>query len=372
MIFVLGVILCAVAVFFLMTKPYYGILVALGATPIIAATWATRFGNVSLNHVIGTAVPLLIVPRLLSTPHTAEWRQWRIVASMFLFSAGLGSLALASAGKYFQSAETAIHALNGFAGFFLLAVFYRSQEGLKHVTYCLLLAGIFPTVMAIFQAATGVVWYERTAVGIARNVGLYHDAVSIKHFGLQTIIGIYLAFNYLRLRDWQRIALYGYAVLVLISVFNVYSKSALAILASWFLIWALCNRRFIGGAVIVAMTVGVNYMTNNYLLSSTLRIFWKEIAIRQGELDRRYMLAGRIGVWEELFARWEKETLIAQLIGTGKSIPAHNEFLRILITSGVVGLVAFLGVVVFVTLMLSSRVKTRNDPLCLAATFAFT
>jgi hypothetical protein len=236
----------------------------------------------------------------------------------------------------------------------------------------LLIGGLFPIAVGLYQSATGVVWHERFSAGIARNVGLYHDAVSIKHFGLQTLLGIYLAFYCFERTTVKKYLLAIYGGFCLFVIFNAFSKSALAILCLWFLIWAVLNNRFVAGALTLACTAGVNFATNNYVIDSVRQLFWKEIAYNRGELDSKYLLAGRVSVWDELMEDWLSFPLVSQLIGSGAPIPAHNEFLRILMASGIVGAAAFAIATFLVMMMVTDMALRVRRPLQLAAAFAFT
>ncbi len=371
MLFYIAAVLCFVAALLLVARPYWGILLTLAINPVVAATWETRIGDFSLNHVIGVIVPVFVLPRLISVdlPHP-NWARLKLIAVLFLLANLIGVMALISEGKAVTAIETSIHAMNGFIAFYLFAVYYRSSEGIKHLTIALLISGIFPVAMGLYQAATGVVWHQRSSAGILRYVGMYHDAVSLKHFGLQTLLAIYIALHQFKLSQLQKTLLLGFGACSCVVIFNVYSKSALAILCAWFLIWALLQNRFVGAAIIGAIVALVNAATQNFLVNSVLQLFQKEIAFNQGELDRRFLLAGRVSIWEDLYNDWKLLPFGEQLFGTGDAIPAHNEFLRILITDGLVGLAAFLLATILATSLAASTVLRNKGPLQIAAALA--
>lgn len=371
MLFYIGLVLCFVATIMLVARPYWGILFTLAINPVIAATWESRIGDFSLNHVIGVILPVFILPRVISVDiRHPNWARWKLVAALFLVANTIGVMALLGEGKMVTAIETSIHAMNGFVAFYLFAVYYRTNEGIRHLTIALLISGIFPITMGLYQAATGVVWHQRSTAGIVRYVGMYHDAVSLKHFGLQTLLAIYIALYHFKLSQFQKACLVGFAACACMVIFNVYSKSALAILCAWFLIWALLQNRFVGAAIIGAIVAGINAATQNFLVDTILQMFWKEIAFNQGELDRKFLLAGRVSIWEQLYNDWRMLPFGDQLFGTGDAIPAHNEFLRILITNGIVGLAAFLLAAVLASTITIGCVLRNKSPLQIAAALA--
>ena len=371
MLFVLALLLCVAAIIGLVARPYYGILISIVATPIVAATWQTRIGDISLNHVLGGIVPLLVLPRLLNTDVShPRWAKWKTACGLFVIANGLGVLPLIANSEYLSAVETTVHTMNCFVAFFFFAVFYRSDEGVRHLVTALLIAGAFPIGVGVYQAATGDVWQERYSAGIVRNVGFYHDAVSIKHFGLQTLLGIYLAFYCFRMTTLRKQLLVLYAALCLLVIFNAYTKSAIAILCGWFLIWALMQNRFVMGAVILAAFACLNLILDGFLTESITQLFWKEIAFNKGELDSRYLLTGRVSIWQDLLVEWREISFFKKAFGAGKMIPAHNEYLRIMVTSGVCGLIAFVVAMCIVVAIVAEMVFKVRKPLQMAATFA--
>jgi O-antigen ligase len=90
------------------------------------------------------------------------------------------------------------------------------------------------------------------------------------------------------------------------------------------------------------------------------QLFSKETGYNAGEIqDVRYTLAGRGYVWENYWNLWlNKQPLFFQIFGDGINRPAHNEFLRILLISGIIGVVIF---VFFIIRMFLSVFKANRE-----------
>ena len=80
------------------------------------------------------------------------------------------------------------------------------------------------------------------------------------------------------------------------------------------------------------------------IYNSIQQLFWKEVAYQSGELnDARFTLAGRGYIWGNLWEFWlYKQAPFFKWVGDGISRPTHNEFLRILLANGIIGIVLFI------------------------------
>lgn len=372
MLLTISILACAAAVIALLGSPYWGILITFAVNPIIAASWSYRFGEFTLNHVIGVAVPALILPRLHSQSVIApNWQRWKTCAIVFATGIGFGAITLLAAQEYVTAAEHCVHAVNGCMAFLFLGCFFGNRQGLRHLLIALLLGGLFPVATGIYQALTGTIWYERTTIGLTRYVGLYHDAVAIKHFGLQTLLAILLYLTYMRPRQLLRMALLGYAACCLVVVFNVYSKSALAILAAWLLIWSSFTRKFVWASLVLAAVASLNWALDDILVTSVKQLFWKEIAYQAGEADRQIILAGRFFIWEAVLAEWSSKPLLEKLIGSGDFVAAHNEWLRILIGGGIVGLIISVTAIIMIGNRVLALTVRWNQPVTIVALMVY-
>ena len=101
-------------------------------------------------------------------------------------------------------------------------------------------------------------------------------------------------------------------------------------------------------------------MFGDVIYGNIEQLFSKETGYQAGEIkDARYTLAGRGYVWQEYWDFWSNEQpLFFQIFGDGLTRPTHNEFLRLLLLSGVVGVVIF---VFFIIRMFNSVFKANRE-----------
>ncbi len=368
---VVAVILSAIG---LIVSPVWGVAIFLVTKPLVDTAWGYSLGGFSVLDAVGMLLPVLLLPRMAFTrkhPRPPTWIQW--VALIYLASQTIGSYALLTHGDFRAFAEVWLRALNGYMGFFLFASYFRDAKTLRILLLAIILAGIFPLLMGLYQNATGVAWREQTTVGLVRKIGLYHDAFNLRFYGFQTIAGVILFRS--RFTPSRRIVDLGlllYVVAWLYVIYHVYSKAAVMIVIVWLFTWPLLTRKYhylVLGLVLVAalaVTVGQDQV-------QTLRqLFSKEIEVESGESqDVRRVFAGRGYTWERVIEDWQRAPGVRKLSGTGQMFAPHNEFLRILQMNGILGLFCLLVVLVTIGLTLGRLVHMGRSPLCITAILVF-
>ncbi len=125
----------------------------------------------------------------------------------------------------------------------------------------------------------------------------------------------------------------------------------------------------IWGAILLAILFA---SPRSPVLGELETVFSKEIAFGKGELeDSRRVLAGRGYIWEGIWERWMNLSLRLKIIGSGKNIATHNEFLRILFSSGVLGLIINVTVLIIIGLALLTLIIVRRSSVDVVALMAF-
>ncbi len=196
MIFYLSV----TAAFFLLVTLFvnvnFGILAAFLFKPLIDASWNVSFGGINLLGLVGVAVPLLVLVRSFTPGQKlSEIPLFRIWLIFLIYNVLTYSLYAFDKGPI-GSIELGFRVLNGFVGYYMIQAFFHDRESFRRLLLVIILAGIFPMATGIYQALTGVVWQERVTVGLVRNVGLYHDAVTFRNYAFQTLSAVFLFWFY--------------------------------------------------------------------------------------------------------------------------------------------------------------------------------
>lgn len=202
MIFLGAIAAVIISIVFLIFSPLNGILVTVMFKSFIDTSWQHSFLGISCLEVVAVALPLFIFPRIIWDRETRFFHMPLAVIGTAYFASNLvGFSSTFAMGSYYGTAKLFFKILNGFLGFFMFQFYFSDREKFRKLLFFLLLAGLFPMFVGIYQALTGQVWHSRQTVGLVRNVGLYHDAFSVRAFGFQTLTAILLSWVYFSTRN---------------------------------------------------------------------------------------------------------------------------------------------------------------------------
>jgi len=369
-LFVAAATLLVIVGIALLLSPFWGVMSAFVAKPVIDATWRADVAGFSLLDIVGVVFLVTLLPRVLfSNALVGPPLRIRLLAYIYLASQTLGSYFLLSDGHLQLFVEIWARSLSGFLGFFLFSRFFCDSQRFKMLLMALIVAGIFPLLMGIYQNATGVIWQERMTVGLMRKVGLYHDAFSLRFFGLQSIASVVLYRSYVgfqkRTIDLVFVAyVFGWVYVI----FNVFSKAAVLILVLWAVTWLILNRKFSHLIAVILLATVLSIPLGGPVLDTCKTVFSKELAIASGEEeDVRRAFAGRGFLWERAWQAYSEADVAVQTIGSGRMEGHHNEFLRVLRMNGVLGLCCLMAVLVYVTAKVADSALRRPSPLNIVA-----
>lgn len=333
--------------------PQVGILLAFLGKPIIDATWNFSIGNINLLKIVGVLLPVMVFAHCMtSRSRTRSQRTpllsiWLIYAAYTCLSYGF-QLAYTDdvLGEVVNVVQLAFRTLNGLAAYLMVQAYFREPDQFRRLLVFLILASLFPMLTGIYQAATGVVWQERSTVGLARNVGLYHDAFTFRGYAFQTLTAVVLYWAYFVKRTdvIKRLLLAGISVMALLVLYKVYSKAGVLILLLWILIWAAGRRSLAPAIGIVIILLAVNAVTSELLFSEVEQLYSKELVVSDGRASnfaQKQTLGGRWFIWSHFLGEYWDSSLIEQMFGTGRAVPAHNDFLVKMISSGILGTVLY-------------------------------
>ena len=356
----------AISILLLLFSPANGVLFTFAFKPVIDATWDKYFMGINCLKLIGAAFPVLILPRIMFSQEKGLFSlPLSGVGTLFFFSNLIGILfILVYSANYSNAAELFFRSLNAYVAIFLFSSFFCDRESFKKLLIFLLIAGLFPVGVGIFQALTGKLWQHRQTVGLIRNVGLYHDSFNIRAYGYQTISAILLYISYYCSdKSFKKILLYIYAGLCSFMIFKGYSKAGVTIFVIWTLCWSTFNKKILWLLLIPIIILGINFATDNKLVDDMETLFSKEIGVYSGVENERKIFSGRGFVWESIWESWKKKDILKKMFGAGRNPGAHNEYLRILYVNGIFGLTVFIIFLFRAGSQLLSHIKERASPL---------
>lgn len=352
------IIILAIIITKLRNGLFLAFLVLVATKPIMDAFWNIRLGPLSFSSIGGILIPVLFYSILFEKKNFPK--SWRLNATFLTLALSLGFI-FALPVKLFNTIENAILVLNIYMGFFLIPAMVIDRKKLQQLLMAIIIAGIFPIAVSVFQFQTGVIFYARETVGLTRYVGFYHDAFPVRFYGLMTIIAILMYFQFFKPKGIKMFALYVLVFSALFSVYLVFSKAGVGIICLWIALIMLFSKSKVKQTIAVVFALAVMYLIfGDVVYGNIEQLFSKETGYNAGEIqDVRYTLAGRGYVWENYWNLWlNKQPLFFQIFGDGINRPAHNEFLRILLISGIIGVVIF---VFFIIRMFLSVFKANRE-----------
>jgi len=326
------------------------LLVVVSTKSVVDAFWDFKFGSLSIMAIQGILITFLfyqVINKKNSLP-----KFWLRTANIYTIALSLGII-WGFLEEPLASFEIVMLNFNIYLGFLLLPVLINDKKKLKQFLFALMICGIFPIIVSIYQKQTGVVFRERSTAGLIRFVGFYHDAFPTRFYGLMSIISILIYNSVFRVKSLFIKIFFVFLVFgALLSIYNVFSKAAITIFVFWALIlFTFSESRGKKSLLILIGFFIMLIIVGNTFYSNIEQLFSKELGFNSGKVnDIRYTLAGRGYIWEKNWIFWTKEqSVFYQLFGDGISRAVHNEFFRVLMANGIFGLIFLIIFIIRIT-----------------------
>lgn len=374
MIFVGASLLAFISLALLAVKPRVGLLVLIVVKPVIDATWNHGMFGINALRIVGAGVPILIILRFFLTSDVRERGMpmlliWLVYVFVNFISFGM----MVIDGKMMGSLSFILRILNGFVGFYMFQIYYPDKKWFRRLLIAFLLAGLFPMLMGVYQAATGQVWQLRKAVGLVRNVGVYHDAFAFRSFAYMTITAIILYWSYFtKGKSLQKFVLMAYGFICSLVIYKIYSKAGIAIYAMWTTIWTVLNKKIMFFIFMVLAALILNFSMGNKLYDGVARVFQKEVYAIEGVAESKYVLGGRMTIWEDFWTMYLEADAFGKMFGLGiAGGRTHNDYLRVLVGGGIVGLFVYVLLLSVMGLRVLRNLFLDFNPLSIMAFMIF-
>lgn len=369
--------LSVVAIGLLVAKPLWGVMAIFLIRPLVDATWAQPLIlDFKLTELLSSIVPLIIFVRMIMDdagrrplrrmPLKWMWLLWSFDALIF------SSLIMFET-DWRGGLSVLMRHLNGVTGFYMVQAYCRDERDFSRFAWALAITGILPMATGVIEGVTGVHWSVTFGEnGVVRNIGLYHDAITIRYFALQTILGLLLIASIGKPANSAKIfcVLYGLAAAFVIK--GAYSKSGLLTLGSWVVLWPLLRKNFkaMTGVLIVAAVLTVYF--SNEIMDSFGFVFERELAVIEGQGHVENALAGRWYLWMDLTKEWQALGPFAKVFGAGQvATGAHNDYLQVLFHGGLIGLCIYAALLCSVGWAIGRSLWERCDIFAIAPLFVF-
>jgi O-antigen ligase len=348
MLNIISTILAMLACVALLLSPEIGILATYFSRPFVDTSWKdTVLVGFKLTELVSVYYPMVaMVIALLSfqaksslarMPLAKLWMAYLFFVTCFSLNIAINSSPADGASVFFRY-------MNGFAGFYLAQAYFHQEQKMKVFFLILALTGIFPLSQGIYEAITGNHWSVTSAEGETRNIGMYHDAITIRYYGLQTLLACAacLGGRYPR-NNVMRTVLVVLAAASIFIVYNALSKAGLVILALWLVIWSYGRKSWAVPLISACATVVIIPLYFSKIVDTIYNQFHKEIGAVSGQISANNTFAGRWYLWEKMWKEWSGFTSLQKIFGSGQAaFGAHNDYIQMLFTGGYFGLAFYL------------------------------
>jgi len=137
--------------------------------------------------------------------------------------------------------------------------------------------------------------------------------------------------------------------------------------------WNLLRKNYSTMLAFVLITAVGFVVVNPALFQKVNTVYSKEVALFNGKGDLDHTFQGRWYIWKKMVSKWVDAPLYKKLAGDGSitSFGSHNEFLRVLFATGVIGLLILLILLSMIFYRIVQQCVTRRSPLDLVALMLF-
>lgn len=361
----------------LVVSPVAGMVAVFIVKPFIDASWDLPIlFNLRLTEVYSTLIAILLLihmalakgdKSLARMPLKGMWVTYSVYIVMF-------SMLIAYTDEPKSGASIFFRYINGIVGFYFLQAFFRQGDRFKWFLWALILGGLFPMGLGVYQAATGMQWREAQVEGMVRTIGIWHDGVNMRTYAEQTILGLilysalYIKAGHIPLKAMTM----TYMALATVVMMRVYSKAAMLTFALWVLCWTILRRQFVVLAALGFVAfLGVTYFTGDFM-DQIGTLFHKELGFFSGKVDGKMTFQGRWFGWMEMMDKWERLPSMNQWFGSGEiAIGAHNDFLQMLFHGGIIGLAMYISLLIVIGVRIAKNLLIRADEMAIAALMAY-
>jgi hypothetical protein len=361
----------------LAVNPVIGIVLLFISKPIIDATWdVPLFLGMPLTQIISGLVPIFVVGRMVIAKNDESFRLmplkwiWLVyVCYAAIFSAFI---------LYNQDPQSAANIFfrygNGFAGFYMLQAFFHQDHRQKLLFLAMMIGGLFPIGVGLYQLATGTTWQVQDIEGISRNIGMYHDAITIRHYAMQTILAIFLFGSVSTHQHILQLAgRWLYLSLAIAVMAKAYSKAGFLTLGLWVVCWNGLQKRFLAVSFLALFGfLGGSYYATQHI-DQIVQIYHKEISFIQGQGEAERTFNGRWYLWQQMYGEWGQLDWPAKTFGSGKvALGSHNDYFQMLFHGGIFGLLIYLVLLGTIGFRILTNLRRKADPMTIAGLMALT
>jgi O-antigen ligase len=353
--------------------------VAFIAKPIVDMGWDYDYAVAGFRplEIVGAGLPAILLARmaLVGGEHSTKL-PLRGVWMAYIGTVVLGCVLFSINGQVVVAASFGLRTLNGVVAFYSIARWFSDRERFRILLIALLIAGIVPMTMGLYESLTGNYWRLRLGSGDQiRITGMYHNSTNLRYYAYSTLAAIALYWVYFAKRTrLNKILLLGYTAVCGVVLFKVYSKAGFITIAFAAVAWVVIARNVLWPSLLVLVALVANFTLDDIVVKELGTTFKKETRVIEEGALHDGAFGGRLGLWRSQMSIWADQDTLSQLFGSGEmgggrlaKGGAHNDYIRALYQTGLVGALAYVALLIATGLALVKRMLRHRSPLVLVA-----
>ncbi len=344
-------------IFFRHPKMFFIVLIVLKT--LINGLYEIRIiGEINVLHIIGAFVPLSLIMYMLIRKIDYDSYIYHKLILIFLIEVIFGSIYTIYFSRDFIQFAKIIRLLNGITCYFAIPLIFKSDRDQKLLLKVWFIYSIFPLLLGLYQIPTSQfdIQFISGAGGLYRITGIYDDPASIASAGIIFVLILLFYFSKIR-RNQNFFFLYLLLGLSILVVYRTYSRWGMISLAVFLILYSIYYKRKIVMIISFLLIFFVFFQTKSGIYAR----FETEMSTRE-KFGDRLMFTGRVGLWEKNWDEYINDYVPFQkLIGYRSLGNPHNDFIRILMDYGLIGLMLYVSLLTAIFLKLLKNILPGSD-----------
>ncbi|MCA1761508.1 MAG: hypothetical protein LC664_00710 [Flavobacteriales bacterium] len=241
--------------------------------------------------------------------------------------------------------------------YFFLRLFITELRDLHGILQAFLYGSIFVGILLIYEVAVIPFRIEESR-GLSRIQGNFGDVVSYgMYITFSAIVATYYFFSRqhilsLRRRLWLLIPVALVGVLGLVNIHHTATYTIFILVIGLFVAFNIKSRnRSVAILLLIIIGISLSIWGSEVVDERITPLLQTDLAVYSGTQDTDKLLHGRVGRWRMMLTMFSSENIAVQFFGYPIKldyvyhfigIGSHNDFVRILFATGVVGLTFYI------------------------------
>jgi O-antigen ligase len=241
--------------------------------------------------------------------------------------------------------------------YFFLRLLIRDLRDLHGVLTAFLYGGIFVALLLIYETVVNPIAIEQSR-GLERIQASFGDVVS---YGMYIIFALAIATYFYFSRQhvvsstkrWTLVGVVaGLGVLGLINIYHTATYTIFFLIIALFVAFNLRSKNSTAAlGLIVIMGLGLSFWGSEVIEERITPLVETDLQVYSGAQDTDKLLHGRVGRWRKMLQQFSSEAVPVQFFGYSLKfeyvfqyigIGSHNDFIRMLFATGIIGLIFYL------------------------------